>query len=288
MIFVFSSVSKSAHSYSMESLTHFLAKLLNVVYSIYAFGSFFVTLFLSFFVYVLISWLPLSEPKRLRLIYTYNNIWFDIWGMCTGIVMETRGKEHLDSAQTYVLIGNHCNVLDIIIVGSRVVHPFKPLIKKELLKVPILGIMLKMISIVVDRTSKQSRAQSYQRMVRSLEKEISVLIFPEGTRNRSGQPLKSFYDGAFKLAINSQTPILPILLLNVRSLNPVGTFNVRPGRIILEYLPPVPVKGLTENDIPRIKQEIYEMMEKKILAEDRLFKSDTSNRTLSMGIGKST
>ena len=272
----------------MKSLTHFLKKLLNTVYSIYAFGSFFVTLFISFFIYIIVSWLPISEPKRLKMIYSYNKAWFDAWGIFTGIIMETRGKEHLDSQETYVMVGNHCNVLDIIVVGSRIVHPFKPLIKKELLRVPALGSMLKIISIVVDRSSRQSRGHSYQHMVDNLNKGISVLIFPEGTRNRSQKPLKSFYDGAFKLAINNQNSILPVLLLNVRSLNPVGTFNVQPGKIILEYLPPISVKGLTEDDLPKIKREVFEMMEQKIMEEDRLFKQNSVNKNLSVDIGKST
>ncbi len=253
----------------LGSMVNFLSNLFYTLYSIYAFASFFVTLCLSFLFYGISIFFP--ERLRLKMIYHYNRVWLDAWGFFSGIVMETRGKEHLDSQETYVIVGNHCNMLDIIIVGSRVTHPFKPLIKKELLAIPVLGAMLKIISVVVDRSSRQSRILSYQRMKQTLKKNISILIFPEGTRNRSKLPLKPFYDGAFKLAIDAQVPILPVALLNVRRMNPIGTFRFYPGRIVFQYLKAIPTQGLSQADLPSIKKQVFEELEAIILAEDTFF-----------------
>ena len=129
-----------------------------------------------------------------------------------------------------------------------------------------------MNSVPVDRSSKESRKESFERMVEKIKQKTSILIFPEGTRNRTKLPLKDFFDGGFRLAITSQVPIIPIVLLNIRKLQPVGTFLVAPGKVSLNFLDPIPTKGLTLKDVETLKQTVFETMQRFIVENDNFFK----------------
>ncbi|MEZ4776038.1 MAG: lysophospholipid acyltransferase family protein [Bacteroidia bacterium] len=247
----------------------FFGGLVSAVYSAYVILLFFVFTPLVLVYYILIS--PFPTNTRMRLVYKCHWVWMTIWAFMSGIKMEVQGKEKLVYDQTYVFLPNHSNLFDIVLAGSRIQHPFKPLAKRELWRIPFLGQLFAMAAIPVDRSSKESRAHSFELMVSAVKKGTSILIFPEGTRNRTAAPLKAFYDGGFRLAIAGQVPIMPVMLLNVRQLQPVGTFRVYPGRVSLHFLDPIPVTGLTENDVESLKKQVYDLMEKYILANDSWF-----------------
>jgi 1-acyl-sn-glycerol-3-phosphate acyltransferase len=96
-------------------------------------------------------------------------------------------------------------------------------------------------------------------------KGISIVVFPEGTFNRTSNPLKHFYDGAFRVAIEAQMPIKPILFLDAYDrLNYRSIFSLNPGRDRVVYLEEVPVEGLTQEDVPALKQKVYQLMDKKL------------------------
>jgi 1-acyl-sn-glycerol-3-phosphate acyltransferase len=106
---------------------------------------------------------------------------------------------------------------------------------------------------------------------KALDKNISVVIFPEGTRNRTGKPLKNFYDGAFRLAIETQTPILPMVYCNCLHMWNNDEFLIHPVDLKAIYLSPIETKGMTESDEPALKDKVYIMMEEVILKEDLRF-----------------
>lgn len=243
---------------------------IKALYSFYALAVFFITLIPVLILYLLISWMP--HNKRLRTIYAINFGWIKIWGFLTGIIILIRGRKYKDPKKTYVFMSNHCNMLDIPMTGSHIQHPFMPLIKKELLRIPGLGQLFAMTSLPVDRSSKESRQRGFRRMVNAIEHQTSILIFPEGTRNRTKEPLKDFYDGGFRLAVHTQVPILPVILLNIRDLQPVDTFWISPGIMTLQYLEPVETAGLSEADIPALKEKVRKAMFEFIVEHDRSFK----------------
>jgi 1-acyl-sn-glycerol-3-phosphate acyltransferase len=98
-----------------------------------------------------------------------------------------------------------------------------------------------------------------------------VLIFPEGTRNKTTKPLKEFYDGAFRLAIETQLPILPMVMCNTKAMWGNEKFLIRPVDLKAIYLKPISTNGLTENDIQSLKEQVYKLMESVVLKEDVLF-----------------
>ncbi len=98
-----------------------------------------------------------------------------------------------------------------------------------------------------------------------IHKGISVLVFPEGTFNMGHQPLKEFYDGAFRVAIETQIPIKPVLFLDTYSrLSYMSIFSLTPGKCRAAYLDEVSVQGLTMADAQKLKEKVFSIMETKL------------------------
>lgn len=208
--------------------------------------------------YLLVYVFP--EKTRTLLVYRMHYVWGICWRFCSGIRVSISGQEQLRTDTASVMIANHSNMLDIVLIGSCIIHPFKTLIKREMMQVPLIGWLFAMMGIPVDRSEKASRKASLARMEDALHAGISIFIFPEGTRNRTEEPLLPFHDGAFALAIAAQVPIQPIVISQTRKLQPVHTFRVYPGRAKMRFLPPVFTAGLTEKDTESLKKRVYEAM----------------------------
>lgn len=192
--------------------------------------------------------------------YFFLNVWSWIFSMLTFIRYEFHGREHFRKGQSYIYVSNHTSFLDI--PGLRMLIPgqFRPLAKKELKKIPIFGWIAQAATIIVDRSSPDSRKKSIDRLKAALKKGISILIFVEGTQNRSKEILQPFHDGAFRIAVDTQEPILPIVVIGAGRLMPPGTVDLKPGKIRIYVAPEIPVEGLTVNDIGRLKKETFEVM----------------------------
>ncbi len=251
-----------------------IKKIATYVYSIYVLILFFLFIPLAVIFYLPLFCLPTNI--RLRVIYRFNRIWVWLVSTLSAIRIKIRGADKVVRDQTYVFVINHCNFLDIAICGSCIQHPFKPLAKRGLFKIPGLGSLFAMAAIPVSRSSKESRIQSFDNMVKAIKEKTSVLLFPEGTRNRTDQPLKSFYDGCFRLAIAGQVPILPIVLLDVRTLQPVDSVKIYPGRVSINFLDPIPTQGMDSSQVAELKQTVFDLMEQFIRDNDKMFRSANS------------
>ena len=193
--------------------------------------------------------------------------------------MRTKGHAHIEREQPYVIVSNHRNMLDIVMAGSRIQHPFQPLVKEEVMKVPLFGtLLLRVTSIPVNRSNADSRKKSFQRMVDRVKSGTSILIFAEGTRNRTKHPLKTFYAGGFRVATEAQVPILPIVLLDIRDKQPVDSFRAKPGIVKLHILPPIPTSGLTEADVPALQDLVHKLIWNYLLENDDYFEGYEEDR----------
>jgi len=188
----------------------------------------------------------------------------------TGIFYRFHNWAQVDKKRTYILIANHRSNLDAPVAAAAVWGRVRPVAKKELLKVPVLGPIMKRPSIIVDRSSKMSRLKTLEQMKKTVESGAHIFVFPEGTRNKTtDQDLIAFKDGAFSIAVQTQTPLLPIIFLNTDTLLPNAVPLMQPGICEIYYLPPVEVKGLTEADVPKLKNDVREMMEQTYRALTR-------------------
>ena len=113
---------------------------------------------------------------------------------------------------------------------------------------------------MVDRSNAQSRKQSIERMRETLSHGIPALIFAEGTQNRTKEILQPFKDGAFRIAVDTQQPIVPMVVIGAGKLMPPGTADLRPGKIKIIVGKEITVAGLTLEDVPALKKRVYDEM----------------------------
>ncbi|HEU0063890.1 MAG TPA: lysophospholipid acyltransferase family protein, partial [Flavisolibacter sp.] len=145
-------------------------------------------------------------------------------------------------------------------------HSIRPLGKVEMSKIPIFGFIYRNTIVTVDRSSIANRAKSVQILKSILKKGISVLVFPEGTFNITGKPLNEFYDGAFRIAIETGTPIKPVLLLDTYDrMHYHSIFSLNPGKSRSLFLPEVKVDGLSLDDTQVLKEQVFAIMEKALI-----------------------
>lgn len=251
-----------------------MKKVLASFYSVYVGFVFFACLLV-----MLLLYLPLlligNDRKRMAVIYFLNRLFLRyIWSSLSGIRVKVEGRDKIVEGRTYAFVCNHSNMLDIPFTASCIDYYYKPLVKKELMSFPIMGPMLRMTSLGVDRKSPESRHKTALKLIDSLKSGLSLLIFPEGTRNRTPQPTKEFYDGAFRAAIMAQAYVAPFVLINIRHLQPVDSLLVYPGKVTMRFLEPVSTQGMTEADTEALKERVRGMISEVLLKEDKTCKSN--------------
>jgi len=171
------------------------------------------------------------------------------------IRVKVKNRNLIDRGKTYVFIANHRSLLDIPAYALACKNTIRFLAKIELTKIPLMGYIINRLYISVDRKDKEARMQSMERMKDSLKEKVSVFICPEGTRNKTDQPLLDFRDGAFRLAIESQLPLAVLTIRNAEKLlSPFKLLSLSPGTIYCTWSAPIETTGMNENDLPRLKE----------------------------------
>jgi 1-acyl-sn-glycerol-3-phosphate acyltransferase len=198
-----------------------------------------------------------KEPKRSKISYPIFRLWMDIYLPLVGVFLKITGKENFKKGKNYIIICNHNSFMDVPVLSPYVPGANKTIAKIEMSKIPIFGIAYKLGSVLVDRKDKNSRQKSYAKMKEVLESGIHMCIYPEGTRNKTNQPLKEFHDGAFKLAVDTQHEIIPTILIGTKNILPNNkSFYFMPGIIQCHFLPPLPPDG----DVGQLKKNAFDTM----------------------------
>jgi len=238
-----------------------LLKFLQAVYSIYAMLCF-VLLLLLIFPFVVLASL-LGKIRGGNIIYWICSRWADLWFLLIGVWSKKTMLADAPRKDTqYIFVANHISYMDVPMIVKIIRQPTRALGKAEIAKVPVFGFLYRYGAIMVDRSNPEARKKSVAQLKSVLRKGISVFIFPEGTFNETGQPLKEFYDGAFRIAIETQTPILPVVFPDtVKRLHYSSVLSFTPGKCRAIFLAPVPVDGLLPDDLPALKENVWKQME---------------------------
>jgi 1-acyl-sn-glycerol-3-phosphate acyltransferase len=237
-----------------------LFKPLQLIYALYAMILFVIIMFLVFPFVIIGSFF--GKIKGGNIVMHLARFWADLWLFLLGIyhirVVEQEMREH----QPYVFVSNHNSYMDIPQMLKSIRRPLRILGKAEMGKVPIFGFIYNAAVVPVVRGSAENRARSVKTLKSVLSHEISIYIAPEGTFNMTDQALIPFYDGAFRLAIETQTPIKPLLYLDaVNRLHWKSVFSFTPGKLRTVYLEEISPVGHT---VESLKQQVFELMEKKL------------------------
>lgn len=237
-----------------------LLKPLQWIYCVYALSMFIAIMFVA--VPFVIGASFFGRVKGGNFIYKVVKAWGYLWYFIVGIRHKNIFEIPHDSSKQYIFIANHISYMDIPPVVMALNQPVRILAKYEMSKVPIFGYIYKNASVMVKRSDADNRAQSVVEMKEFISHDISIFIFPEGTLNETGQPLKEFFDGAFRIAIETETPLKVVLFVDTEDrLHYRSIFTLTPGPCRVVFLDELPVKGLTLNDLPALKQKAYDLME---------------------------
>ncbi len=250
---------------------NFFTRILRTIYTAWAIGTYivFMTIGAAFIVVVHSIF---NENKAHRMVIGYCRWWATVWTFMCGIKIKVIDNPKIKTEESYVFVTNHCSNLDAMIWAYSPRNISKGLAKKELMKIPFLGYIFSKVCVIVDRSDKESRKKSIGALIEEMKKGVSLMIFPEGTRNKTDKPLQPFHSGAFRIAVEVQKPIVPVVFCNAGLLMPIGNSLYKPGTVKCIFLDPIPTEGLTEADIDRIKDESFQRMEKAVLENDDRFR----------------
>lgn len=250
---------------------------LRKIWAVYAI-TLFLLLMLVLGVPVLLMNMALTPGERAlrRNVRFLHHVYTPIYLALIGIRLRVEGRAHLSPEGSYVLVSNHVSALDFIVNARAYPGVFQFLAKRELHRVPVFGWVVKKMCLSVDRSDPASRARSVALLQERLAQGWSIFVYPEGRRNRTAEPLGPFYDGAFRVAIQTQAPIAVQTLTNMREIcGKADGLDLRPGTVRIVWSKPIETAGMTLDDLPRLREQVRQTM----LAHLNTFPSASSYAT---------
>lgn len=188
----------------------------------------------------------ITAPFRTKIDGKIGEMWANILRFIVPMRVEVTGKENIAKGESYIFAANHQSAFDIILIYGCLPAYFKWIMKEELRHAPVLGKACeKMNHIFIDRSSARASYRSIQKAKEILTCGTSVVIFPEGTRSRSGK-LLPFKSGAFKMAESLDLPIIPVTIDGTRNIMGPSISTLMPGKVRLVIHKPIDVKSYAE------------------------------------------
>ena len=199
------------------------------------------TLFAAVFTIICFPWKNGKAPRAVQVFWSRSVLWFLL------VPIKVTGAENVDPKQSYVFVANHQSFLDVFAVYGWLPNNFKWMMKKEIRKVPFVGTACAVAGhIFVDRSNPRAAVQSVDLIKKELVDGISTVIFPEGTRTKTGE-MGRFKQGAFKIAMDMGLPVVPITLNGFFKAMPSGKPFVNPcSKVSLHIGKPIDISQFTD------------------------------------------
>ncbi len=205
------------------------------------------------------------SPKTFKQFFVCERIWAKAMLFLNGFPYKVEYEAPIEKGKKYIYCANHSSLIDIPLTLAIIPNPFLFIGKVELAKYPLFGYFYKRTNILVDRSSIKSRQKVYEDAKVKIDEGYGICIYPEGGIPRGLPKLGNFKMGAFKLAIEKQIPIIPITFADNRRLYPAELFfKGKPGLLRVTIHKPLEVEGLTLSDQHRLKEECYDIMDKRL------------------------
>lgn len=216
---------------------------------------------LSMLVFMPAVWISgmLAEPQSTGIFIRICRSWMAIFFTLAGVRLSIRGREAFKKGENYIVVCNHNSLMDVPLTSPGIPGANKTIAKIEMAKIPVFGIIYKRGSVLLDRKSDASRRDSYLAMKNVLEQGMHMCIYPEGTRNKTDNPLKSFHDGAFRLSFDTGKKIIPCLIKGTREMLPHNkSFFFWPGKASMQFLPAIYPKDFAT--AAAMKEHVFQLM----------------------------
>ncbi len=203
----------------------------------------------------------LKEPAFSKCLQKTFQVWMGIYMPMIFCPVKHVGRTHFKKNQNYVVVINHNSLADVPVSSPGIPGPNRTLAKVEMSKIPLFGYIYKAGSILVTRQELKSRKESITKMLEVLNNGLHLCLYPEGTRNKTNEPIARFYDGAFKIAIEAQKPIIPGLIFGTKNfLHPTKSYWAWPHKIQFHFLPEIATEQYTLKEADELKAHIHKIM----------------------------
>lgn len=229
-------------------------------YTIFVLLIFLVTLIIALPLFLLCILFPVSI--RAKALHAFFKIWSYLFFTLIGNSIKIIGKSKINPKKRYVVVANHQSFLDIPMIFATLPFYVKPLARSDYGKIPFFGFIYRNATVPVDRSSLSSKRDSYKKMLEVMEKEhTNIFIFPEGSFNESKVILKPFFDGAFRIAKETETEILPLIFPDTCKRWHYSSFWAwSPGISRSFVLDPIPIESIKNLSIKEINNLVFEKM----------------------------
>ena len=219
-----------------------------IVYRIW----FYILVALPILVLLPILLISISREQWYPFFFKLARFWakFILFGM--GFRVKIEREQVPERHKSYMFIGNHTSMTDIMLMLVSVKNPFVFVGKKELAKIPLFGFFYKRTCILVDRSSERSRKPVFLRAQKRLKQGLSICIFPEGGVPDEAIVLDDFKDGAFRLAINHQIPVVPIVFFDNKKRFSYTFFSGGPGKMRSKIKKFLSTEGMRVEDTKKL------------------------------------
>ncbi len=242
-----------------------LSKTFDIIWTIWS--VFVIVTVLALFSPVVMLLVLIQTDGAIRLAGRFIKKVFFVASLFMGILPLYKGKKQVSKKNNYIYIANHRSYLDIIFAIIIANPDTKFLGKAEMFKWPVIGYFAgKLAHVPVNRSSANARKKSFLNILKTVQNGHSLFLFPEGGIFQTEQLLFPFKSGAFRLAIETQKPLVVMTFINAGRLNPSNNwFAIRPGRAINYISEPIETKGMTMDDVHTLKQMAMDEMRKNLL-----------------------
>jgi len=204
--------------------------------------------------------------RRLFFLHFTSTVWASCYSWLSPIwSVAVTGRKNADRKKAYVMVCNHQSMLDIPFIYRTFLH-FKWVSKASLFKLPIIGWNLSMNRHVrLERGSMMSQRKMFKQCAAHIQNGSSIMIFPEGTRSRNGE-LRAFKEGAFLLALQQKTDILPLVIDgSYKALPEKGFFPNKKQKVILNILPPIPYEIFKHMNTRELTEYIHAVIAAELI-----------------------
>jgi len=187
-----------------------------------------------------------------NLAFSISKLWAYTMLAVSFVRTEIKNKDKILKGKSYIIISNHQSLCDIIVLVTTLGIQYRWFIKKEILKTPIFGYALYASrNIFIDRSNTARAIESINKGIDRLPKDVSIMVFPEGTRSPDGQ-IHEFKKGGFVTAVRRKIPILPVTVNGSRRVLPKKSLTLKPGKIQVVIGDPIDTSGYTTDTVQKL------------------------------------